>query len=87
MKTKKITKAAKLALNKAGYEDTLVGTQRKISERQFENTAQEFIHIMQNGGGTKNIHLQSIIRDLEWFYIKSAAFKMAESELNIEVVE
>ena len=85
MQTKKLTKAAKKRLNDAGFCDTWVGTMRKNAEKEFNAKADEFVHIMKNGGGVYNIHMLDSIRDLQWLYNKLAAYTLAEKEIKVDI--
>jgi hypothetical protein len=87
MKTKKLSNKVKKNLNDAGYEDTWVATQHKISRKAFETKAEEFISIMHTGSGIENIHMIELIRGLEWDYIKAAAYKAAMNEIQVDITD
>lgn len=87
MKVKKLSKAGKKALNDCGYEDTWVGTQYKLTLRQFEEKSKELTYVIQFGGGIENLHMMDLLKDLQWLYLKAASLKMAANEIKVDITD
>ena len=56
---------------------TWVQTQSEISQADFDAKAKELIWQLTEGGGSRNIHILDTIRQLEFSYIKTAAYGLA----------
>jgi hypothetical protein len=58
---------------------------RKNAEKEFNAKAENFITIMQHGGGVKNLHMLEAIQDLQWLYNKLGAYTLAEKEIQVDI--
>jgi hypothetical protein len=54
-------------------------------QEDFHSEAAKFMHIMTNGGGLKNMHMEDTIRRLNVLYLQIAAHLDAARDINSQV--
>lgn len=62
--------------------ETWVEVQVRHSQTSFDETAKDLIWQLTTGGGSKNMHILDSIRNLEFAYLKCAAYTMAARDQN-----
>ncbi len=59
---------------------TWVEVQHDQCLKAFNQQADNFLWMMKDGGGIKNIHMLETLRELEWLYLKGAAYGRAAED-------
>ena len=56
--------------------------QRDYKQREFDTKAKELIWQLTEGGGSRNIHVLTTIRELEFAYLSCAAYGLAARDMS-----